>query len=68
MSLIDPAASSFLLEQGELDDMHLEFAQLVNALEQEKQAGNCNPGRLANRLLHMDLVILDLCAEVGYVE
>ena len=32
MSLIDPAAPSFLLEQGELDDMHLEFAQLVNAL------------------------------------
>lgn len=32
MSLIDPAASSFLLEHGELDDMHMEFAQLVNGL------------------------------------
>jgi len=32
MPLIDPDAQSFLLQQGELDDMHLEFAQLVNAL------------------------------------
>ncbi len=32
MSLIDPATSTFLLEHGELDDMHFEFAQLVNAL------------------------------------
>ena len=30
--LIDPAAPTFLLQLGELDDMHLEFAQLVNAL------------------------------------
>jgi DNA replication protein DnaC len=36
--------------------------ELVNALEQEKQAGR--PGRLANRLLHTDLVILD---ELGYL-
>jgi len=36
--------------------------ELVNQLEQEKLAGK--PGRLANRLLHTDLVILD---ELGYL-
>jgi DNA replication protein DnaC len=36
--------------------------ELVNTLEQEKQAGN--QGRLANRLMHTDLVILD---ELGYL-
>jgi DNA replication protein DnaC len=36
--------------------------ELVNTLEQEKQAGN--QGRLANRLVHTDLVILD---ELGYL-
>ena len=36
--------------------------ELVNNLEQEKQAGN--QGRLANRLMHTDLVILD---ELGYL-
>jgi DNA replication protein DnaC len=36
--------------------------ELVNTLEQEKQAGN--QGRLANRLIHTDLVILD---ELGYL-
>lgn len=36
--------------------------ELVNTLEQEKQAGK--PGRLANRLAHTDLVILD---ELGYL-
>lgn len=36
MSLIDTAASSFLLQQGDLDDMHVEFAQLVNALAEAK--------------------------------
>jgi DNA replication protein DnaC len=36
--------------------------ELVNILEQEKQAGN--QGRLANRLMHTDLVILD---ELGYL-
>ena len=36
--------------------------ELVNTLEQEKQAGN--QGRLANRLTHTDLVILD---ELGYL-
>ncbi len=36
--------------------------ELVNALEQEKQAGK--QGRLANRLMHTDLVILD---ELGYL-
>ena len=36
--------------------------ELVNTLELEKQAGN--QGRLANRLLHVDLVILD---ELGYL-
>jgi hemerythrin len=30
--LIDPASPTFQLQLGELDDMHLEFAQLVNAL------------------------------------
>jgi DNA replication protein DnaC len=35
---------------------------LVNALEQEKQAGK--QGRIANRLIHTDLVILD---ELGYL-
>lgn len=36
--------------------------ELVNALEQEKREGK--PGRLANRLVHTDLVILD---ELGYL-
>ncbi len=36
--------------------------ELVNTLEQEKQAGT--PGRLAHRLMHTDLVILD---ELGYL-
>ena len=36
--------------------------ELVNTLEQEKQAAN--QGRLANRLIHTDLVILD---ELGYL-
>ncbi len=36
--------------------------ELVNALEHEKAAGK--PGRLANRLMYMDLVVLD---ELGYL-
>lgn len=40
----------------------LSTVELVNALEQEKQAGQ--QGRLANRLMHTDLVILD---ELGYL-
>jgi DNA replication protein DnaC len=36
--------------------------ELVNQLEQEKAAGR--PGRLANQLMHLDLVILD---ELGYL-
>ncbi len=36
--------------------------ELVNQLEQEQQAGK--PGRIANRLLHADLVVLD---ELGYL-
>ena len=36
--------------------------ELVNALEQEKQMGK--QGRLANRLMHTDLVVLD---ELGYL-
>jgi len=36
--------------------------ELVNALELEKQSGK--PGRLANRLVHTDLVVLD---ELGYL-
>lgn len=40
----------------------LSTIELVNQLEQEKQQGN--PGRLANRLIHTDLVILD---ELGYL-
>jgi len=40
----------------------LSTVELVNALEQEKQAGRS--GRLANRLLHTDLVVLD---ELGYL-
>jgi len=40
----------------------LSTIELVNALEQEKQAGK--PGRLAHRLSHMDLVVLD---ELGYL-
>ena len=35
---------------------------LVNALEQEKQAGK--QGQIANRLVHADLVVLD---ELGYL-
>ena len=40
----------------------LSTVELVNALEQEKQAGQ--QGRMANRLCHADLVILD---ELGYL-
>ena len=40
----------------------LSTIELVNALEQEKQAGQ--QGRIANRLIHTDLVILD---ELGYL-
>lgn len=40
----------------------LSTIELVNALEQEKQLGKA--GRLANRLSHADLVILD---ELGYL-
>ena len=40
----------------------LSTIELVNQLEQEKQAGKA--GRLANRLVHTDLVILD---ELGYL-
>jgi DNA replication protein DnaC len=40
----------------------LSSIELVNQLEQEKQAGKA--GRLANRLMHTDLVILD---ELGYL-
>ena len=36
--------------------------ELVNALEQEKAAGK--PGQMANRLVHVDLVVLD---ELGYL-
>ena len=40
----------------------LSTIELVNALEQEKAAGHA--GRLANRMAHVDLVILD---ELGYL-
>lgn len=40
----------------------LSTIEVVNALEQEKQAGQ--QGRMANRLIHTDLVILD---ELGYL-
>jgi DNA replication protein DnaC len=40
----------------------LSTIELVNDLEQEKLAGK--PGRIANRLVHTDLVILD---ELGYL-
>lgn len=40
----------------------LSTIELVNALEQEKQQGK--QGRMANRLMHTDLVILD---ELGYL-
>jgi len=40
----------------------LSTIELVNALEQEKQAGH--QGRIANRLIHTDLLILD---ELGYL-
>ena len=40
----------------------LSTIELVNALEQEKQQGK--QGRLANRLMHTDLIILD---ELGYL-
>ncbi len=39
---------------------------LANNLEQEKSAGK--QGRLALRLLQIDLVIVDLCEVVSYVE
>ena len=41
---------------------YLSTVELVNTLELEKQAGK--QGRLANRLMHTDLVILD---ELGYL-
>ena len=40
----------------------LSTIELVNQLEQEQQSGK--PGRIANRLVHTDLVILD---ELGYL-
>jgi len=40
----------------------LSTIDLVNQLEQEQQAGK--PGRIANRLMHTDLVVLD---ELGYL-
>lgn len=40
----------------------LSTVELVNALEQDKAAGRA--GRLANRMMHVDLVILD---ELGYL-
>jgi DNA replication protein DnaC len=40
----------------------LSTIELVNQLEQEQQAGK--PGRIANRLTHTDLVVLD---ELGYL-
>jgi DNA replication protein DnaC len=40
----------------------LSTIELVNQLEQEQQAGK--PGRIANRLIHTDLVVLD---ELGYL-
>jgi DNA replication protein DnaC len=40
----------------------LSTIELVNQLEQEQQAGK--PGRIANRLMHADLVVLD---ELGYL-
>jgi DNA replication protein DnaC len=40
----------------------LSTVELVNALEQEKSSGKA--GRLANRMMHVDLVILD---ELGYL-
>lgn len=40
----------------------LSTIELVNALEQEKQAGK--QGRLANRMIHTDLLVLD---ELGYL-
>jgi len=40
----------------------LSTVELVNALEQEKAGGKA--GRLANRMMHVDLVILD---ELGYL-
>jgi DNA replication protein DnaC len=40
----------------------LSTIELVNQLEQEQQAGK--PGRIANRLMHTDLVVFD---ELGYL-
>jgi len=40
----------------------LSTIELVNQLEQEQQAGK--PGRIANRLMHTDLIVLD---ELGYL-
>lgn len=37
----------------------------IHALELEKAAGK--QGQLAHRLMHADLVVLDLCAAVRYV-
>lgn len=50
------------IQQHRLRVRFLSTIELVNQLEQEKQIGK--QGRIANRLLHTDLVILD---ELGYL-
>ena len=50
------------IQQHRLRVRFLSTIELVNQLEQEKQIGK--QGRIANRLMHTDLVILD---ELGYL-
>ena len=50
------------LQHHKLRVRFMSTIELVNQLEQEKQAGH--QGRIANRLMHTDLVILD---ELGYL-
>ena len=49
-----------------LHGMSAAWADLVNALEQEKTQGRA--GRIAASLLRMDLVILDSCGVLGNVK
>jgi len=50
------------IQHHQLRVRFLSTIELVNQLEQEQQAGK--PGRIANRLMHTDLVVLD---ELGYL-
>jgi DNA replication protein DnaC len=62
MSSLATAIGIQAIQQHRLRVRFLSTIELVNQLEQEKQIGK--QGRIANRLMHTDLVILD---ELGYL-